>query len=255
MTIPRTVLAITVALALACAPGCAAPPVPSVGGTPVALSITLLDGRRGQFPARGPLLLAFLDPTAPAGFASRSQIPVLRSMATQYGHAGLSILIVDATGRAGADDLVNFSHDWNLRPPSIAIAAPTETATLARAYGVATAPDTLLVTADGVIRHRWRGTVAAAQDLALTLQALLPPPPPHARRHPHVRPTSQVADGLRCPHHARHRHCADRRGRVQPRGRRHGLLRRLLRSRQWLRHGGQPLEHPVQRHLPHVQCG
>ncbi|MGP3958046.1 peroxiredoxin family protein [Nonomuraea sp. 3N208] len=175
MTIPRTVLAITVALALACAPGCATPPVSSVGDTPAPLSITLLDGRRGQFPTGGPLLLAFLDPAAPAGGASRSQIPVLRSMATQYGRTGLSVLIVDATGRADADDLVNFSHDWNLHPPSVAIAAHTETAALARMYGVATAPDTLLVTADGVIRHRWRGTVAAAQDLALTLQALLSP--------------------------------------------------------------------------------
>lgn len=160
-------------LALVCISGCGSSPAArTVSSAPSATSV--LDGNRSQVPSKGLLLLAFLDPAAPTGAASRGQITTLRSMATQYGRSGLVVRIVDATGRASTDDLVNFTYDWNLNRSAVKVVAPSVGTGLVKAYNVAAVPDTLLIAPDGAIRKRWRGIIAASQDLALPLQALLP---------------------------------------------------------------------------------
>ncbi|MFC5220703.1 hypothetical protein [Streptomyces coerulescens] len=158
-------------MVLGCLGGCAGTPATSPP------SESVKSGTPALVRSDRPLLIAFLDPAAPVGAASRSQIPVLRSMATQYGPAGLSVLIVDATGRASADSLTNFTHDWNLHPPSITVAAPNEAAAYTTAHGVTTVPDTVLLAPGGAVQQRWRGTVVTAQQLAPLLQAMASPTP------------------------------------------------------------------------------
>ncbi|MGW4244669.1 hypothetical protein [Nocardia sp. NPDC004722] len=136
--------------------------------------IRLVDGGSVAIGSPGPMLLAFLDPAAPGGSPSRSQIPVLRSMATQYGRLGLTVLIVDPTGRASTDSLINFGYDWNLR--GVAIATPDSATALRRVFQVEGCPDTLLIANGDNVVHRWRGSIATAQDLSFAIQALVVPP-------------------------------------------------------------------------------
>ncbi|MFF1873212.1 peroxiredoxin family protein [Kitasatospora herbaricolor] len=129
-------------------------------------------GRYRQRPGR-PLVLAFLDPKSST---SRSQLAVLRSMATQYGPSGLTVALVDATGRAGHDDLVNLRYDWHLDVAGVLVLEPADPAALAHSYGATAIPTTLLIAPDGHLARRWDGTVAPAQDLALPLQDLTASP-------------------------------------------------------------------------------
>lgn len=157
------ILAAAAAFAVA---GCTSAP-----SSPAPSSVALLSESQLAVPADGPVVVSFLDPPEAS---SRSQIVVLRSMATQYTATGLTVVVADATGKATTDSLTNYSHDWNLGTAGVKVAAPAAAASLTAAYQVTAAPDTVLLSAEGVIVQRWQGQIATAQDLALAIQRLLP---------------------------------------------------------------------------------
>jgi peroxiredoxin len=147
-------------------------------GVSTAPDVTLHEVRGGAFRLRSqtaqPLLLAFLQ-TVPdtADTPSRSQAVYLQSMAHQYAPRGLRVAIVDASALALAsppsrDSVLNASYDWQLNIPLLL----DRDADLAREIGVQEVPTTFLITADGHILHRWRGTTRPAV-LALATEKLL----------------------------------------------------------------------------------
>jgi len=121
-----------------------------------------------------PVLLSFLNTQAEATAAndpSRAELVFLKSMNTQNRPHGLRTVVVDAAAVVGGrppdrTQLVNFTYDWAL-DPTIAVVGDASGA-IARAYGVARVPTTILLDAQGVVRHRWNGFARAAQlDFAI----------------------------------------------------------------------------------------
>jgi peroxiredoxin len=116
-----------------------------------------------------PVLLAFLDTQAAAtrdGNTSRAQVVFLKSMERQNPALGLRVVIVDAAAAIGKPvpsrtALINYAFDQAL-PSSIPVIGDPDK-TVARAYGVTTAPTTFLIDQHGVIRHRWDRFAPAAE--------------------------------------------------------------------------------------------
>lgn len=158
-------------LLAACAPAPAASPDPAEAGAPSRLSAPVAGGGEYRQSGGTPLLLAFVDPREPG---SRSQIVVLRSMATQYGDRGLDVVLV--APRTGGDDLVNLRHDWNLDSVGVVLLNPPAPAELATRYAATALPTTVLIGPDGAVAHRWAAAAVPAQDIALPLQSLLATP-------------------------------------------------------------------------------
>jgi peroxiredoxin len=116
--------------------------------------------------------LQFLPDTEPT--PSRTQLEVLRSMATQYGRNGISVVLVDEsalkTGRpAPASDLLNATYDWDLKKIPLARDDEHKVAAL---YGVKEVPTTFLISRGGKLRRRWDGMVLTA-ELAKAIQNLI----------------------------------------------------------------------------------
>jgi hypothetical protein len=110
-------------------------------------------------------LIGFVAVSATGADPSQYQVTTLKSMADQYGHAGLRVVIVD-TSSADRDQLTNYTYDRHLVGVTL-VADPG--AAIARQYGVKTAPTTVLVGPDGTVIHRW-DQLALSQDLAPALQ-------------------------------------------------------------------------------------
>jgi hypothetical protein len=109
---------------------------------------------------------------------SRSQVVFLRSMEQQYGSAGVTFLLVDASvvhDRRPLDSakLRRLSYIWDLEHFSLLM--DTATGATAREYGISRLPTTLLIGADGRVVHRWDGFASAAQ-LSSALQMLVERP-------------------------------------------------------------------------------
>lgn len=118
----------------------------------------LLTGCAPAMQIDGPALVSFVD----AGPASRSQLPVLKSMREQYG-SRITIMVVS--------DQPNLSHDWNLG--DIRVVA-TDSGLAAR-FAVARLPTTVLVGAGGEVLDRVEG-LATSPRLSFPLQKLLSTP-------------------------------------------------------------------------------
>ncbi|WP_406387384.1 peroxiredoxin family protein [Streptomyces sp. NBC_00887] len=114
-----------------------------------------------------PTLVAFLATETTGADPSALQITTLKSMAQQYGPAGLRTVIVD-TAKSTPDQLVNFGHDWQLGDISV---RPDPDGSLAEAEDVNSAPAVLLFDKSARLSKRWDGRVNNP-DLAFALQAL-----------------------------------------------------------------------------------
>lgn len=178
---PRLIRCLLSAAAVLLAAACEAGGTAAIRPGSRAPDYALDSARGGSFRSqdlRGQVvLLAFLDSQAeasPTPEPSRSQLVFLKSMLEQYGPSGMVVVIVDAarlrTGKQPPkDDLVNFTYDWQLEAIPVLVDPESETA---RTYGIAAAPTTFLIGADGIIRQRWDGSVTAPQ-LALAIEALI----------------------------------------------------------------------------------
>jgi hypothetical protein len=123
-------------------------------------------------PVTGALTLVSFLATQPdaADTPSRSQAVELVSLSSQYAAKGLHVEIVDDTAAsAGQSALENTGYDWQLgRLPLLADPGHA----IARQYGIATAPTTLLIGRTGAVIARWNGyvlTAVAAQAIASAL--------------------------------------------------------------------------------------
>ncbi|GAA4672963.1 peroxiredoxin family protein [Phytohabitans rumicis] len=110
-------------------------------------------------------LLGFIAISATGADPSQLQVTTLKSMADQYGPAGLRVVIVD-TSSADPDTLTNYPYDRHL--VGVTLVGDADAA-IARRYGVQAAPTTVLIGPDGAVVHRWDG-LALSQDLALVIQ-------------------------------------------------------------------------------------
>lgn len=204
-------------------PGAAAPDfsLPIVRGG----SFTLTD-HGGQA-----VLLSFINTQAEATSAtadpSRAQIVFLKSMQEQFGPKGLVVLIVDATHlatgkRPPQDQLVNFTYDWQL--DNVPVLDDSD-GSIARSYGVKSAPTTFLIGADGIIQQRWEGFASASQ-LALSIESLVGAPAQRQVDTVEAIPTLAAVD---CPNE------------TQPQAKFAGVgLARPLSDELWVVDGGQP---------------
>ncbi|HEV7171316.1 hypothetical protein [Pedococcus sp.] len=154
----------------ACAADVAAPRVPVLTGG----AAPVVEVAGTAMPSKGQaLLLSFLDLGPSAGAASRSQLAVVKSMATQYSRAGLSIAVVDTSGLS-QEQLVNVGYDWDLHYPDLHLLPLSDAKGLVRLYQPKV-PDTTLIAPDGTVQARWQGVVVPAQALAPPLKRLQSP--------------------------------------------------------------------------------
>jgi peroxiredoxin len=147
-----------------------------IGGK--APDFTLPAVRGGSFQLHAPTpqaaLLAFLE-TIPdtADTPSRSEVALLQSMSRQYSARGLRVVIIDASALAAGHQsahnaLINTSYDWNLQIPLL----EDDSEGVARLFGIAHAPTTILIAANGQIAQRWERPMAPG-DLAIAIEKAL----------------------------------------------------------------------------------
>lgn len=129
-----------------------------------------LTQRRGQI-----VLLSFLQVLPDtAATVSRTQLEALRSMVTQYGNNGISVVLVDEsamkTGHTSRpDDLLNATYDWDLK--QIPLVRDND-GSIAKLYSVKAVPNTFLISRDGTLLHHWEHLTLTAQ-LAKAIQDLI----------------------------------------------------------------------------------
>ena len=166
-TMARASAACAVVSALAACGGHADPTAePVVTGGPAPVSVVAGE----QIPRAGhPSLLSFLDLGAGTDASSRSQLTVLKSIATQFVSRGVLVAVVDTSGLS-RDQLVNVGYDWDLPGSGLLLLTGDQAADLVRAFRP-TVPDTTLVAPGGTVAARWQGAVAPAQEIAPPLQA------------------------------------------------------------------------------------
>lgn len=124
-----------------------------------------------RIPAAGQAtLLSFLDLEPGDDGPSRSQLTVLKSMATQFDPRKVLVVVVETSGLS-REQLVNLAYDWDLQDSHLAFLAADQASRLQHVYRPRV-PDSTLVAPDGTVHARWQGAVIPAQELVLPLQQL-----------------------------------------------------------------------------------